>query len=205
MIEAETGPPVELHSDLAVAGGGPRLGVIKDSEVALDLIRDAEVIVIQPEPGAAASAWNSYFAGECGGDECLQCFRDSASAHRDFVDEYLDLLLELVQPGTIIRAVRTYTWGPDGFEPSLREDDPETLNVLIHGLVAMSNEAELSAVEHGIPTVDAGATFNGPDYRDLAPEDYLQSDRVHLADEGSRVVADLLDALGYEPTIAAAG
>ncbi len=200
MIEAETGAQVDLHLDLAVAGSGPRLDVIKDSETAHQLIRSAEVIVLEPEPGAAADAWSAFFGDECGGDDGLQCFRDTAMKHRTFVDEYLDLLAELAQPGAIVRVALTYTWPLDGYRPSLREDDPDVFGILIDGVVAMRDEAEASAHERGIPTIDVGAAFNGPDYRELAPARYLVSDRVHLAEEGSQVVANLLHDLGYEAT-----
>ena len=131
----------------------------------------------------------------------LQCFRDTATDYRAYTDEYLDLLVSLAQPGTIIRVARTATWGPDGFYPDLRVDDPAALTDFIGLMIAMMEEVRSSADAREIPSIDVGAAFNGPEYTELAPDDYLVADRLHLADTGSQVVAQLLADLGFEPTI----
>ena len=65
----------------------------------------------------------------------------------------------------------------------------------------MMKETEKAASSRGILTIDVSAAFNGPTYKDLAPDDYLVADRIHLAERGSEVVAELLHELGYEPTV----
>ena len=81
------------------------------------------------------------------------------------------------------------------------KEDPEALDAMIEGILTIMTEAENAAAARGILTIDVSAAFNGPTYRDTAPEDYLVADRIHLAEKGSQVVAELLHQLGYEPTV----
>lgn len=195
------GIPVVVDESLAASGPPRRLDQIKDSERSQDVIRSAEILVVQPQPGFAAEpVFRAYFDGECGGEDNSECFAAAAEAYRSYSNEYFDLLLELVNPGTIVRVAVTGTWGPDGFYPELRENDPEALFALIAGIHTIMTETENAAAARGIPTIDVNAAFNGSTYRELAPLDYLVADRLHLADKGSEVVAELLHQLGYDPT-----
>jgi hypothetical protein len=194
------GMAIVVDESLAASGTPRRLDQIKDSASAQDVIRSAEILVVQPQPGFVAEpVFSAYLDGECGGELNTECFAAAAEEYLSYSNEYFDLLLELVKPGTIIRVAVTGTWGPDGFYPELRENGPEALFGLIEGIHAIMTGTENAAVARGIPTIDVSAAFNGPTYRDLAPPDYLVADRLHLADKGSQVVAELLHQLGYDP------
>lgn len=196
------GVSVVVDESLAGPGTPRRLDQLLRSDSARDVIASAEILVVQPQPGwAAGPAFNDYFAGECGGDDNTDCLESLAVAFGSYAAEYFDLLLDLAPPGTIIRVVSTASWAPEGYYPNLREDDPESLARLTAAVVSMMQESERAAAERGIPTIDVGAAFNGPDYQQPAPEGYLVPDRLHLDHRGSEIVAELLHELGYEATV----
>jgi hypothetical protein len=194
---------VVVDESLAGPGTPRRLDQIRSSERAQQVIASADILVVQPQPGwVAAPAFNSYLDGERGGTNNTDCLDSAKDEYSAYADEYFDLLLELVNPGTIIRVATTASWGPDGFYPTLRRDDPEALFAFIETVVAIMEEGERAASARGILTFDVGAAFNGPTYTELAPDDYLVGDRLHLAERGSEVVAELLHELGYEGSVA---
>lgn len=196
------GASVALDESLAGTGTPRRLDQILNSESAQDVIASAEILVVQPQPGwAAGPAFNAYFAGECGGEANADCLASLADEFSTYTNEYFDVLLDLVAPGTIIRVASTATWAPEGFYPNLREDDPDTLFLFIDAVAAMMKESEKAAAARGIPTVDVSAAFNGREYIEPAPGDYLVADRLHLDTKGSEIVAELLHGLGYRPTV----
>jgi hypothetical protein len=196
------GISVVLNQSLAGPGTPRRLDQLLESESARDLIASADILVVQPQPGwAAGPAFNSYFNGECGGETNTDCLVALADKFRAYTDEYFDVLLDLVEPGTIVRVTNTATWAPEGFYSTLREEDPDTLFRFIDAVAAMMKESEEAAEERNIPVIDVSAAFNGPDYHTPAPDDFLVADRLHLAEKGSEVVAELLQQLGYQPTI----
>jgi hypothetical protein len=186
---------VVVDKSLARPGQGPRLPVIKDDPDAHALIRSADIIVVQPEPGFIARFATQYLAGECG--ESNQCFREAADEYRVFLEEYVNLVLEHADPESAIRLVTTGTWGIDAFYGSTRENDPEAHADLVGVVVLIMEELKAVAAERGIPVADVNAAFNGDDYLQLAPDEYLVADGMHLADAGSEVVAALLNDLGY--------
>lgn len=196
------GASVVLNQSLAGPGTPRRLDQLLESEPARDVIVSAEILVVQPQPGwAAGPAFNSYFDGECGGESNTDCLVAVADDFGAYVDEYYDVLLDLAEPGTIIRVTNTATWAPEGFYPTLREDDPDTLARFVDAVAAMMRESKQAAEARNIPVIDVSAAFNGPDYHAPAPDDFLVADRIHLAQKGSAIVAELLHELGYQPTI----
>jgi hypothetical protein len=199
-VESTLGRPTELDVSLARAGGGPRLPAVRDSDRARSKISEADILIIQPQPGFAASPpMRAYLDGTCGGDHNTDCFTTAAADYRTYLEEYLDLIASLTGDETPIRVITTGTWGMDAFHPRLRAEDPAKLDDLI-GLVDMLMAVvESEAEERSIPVIDVNTAFNGPDHRQLAPDDYLIVDRLHLADAGSAVVVQLLVEAGFAP------
>ena len=190
------GREVVVDKSLARPGQGPRLPVIKDDMDAHALIRAADIIVIQPEPGFVAGFATQYLNGECG--ESNECFGQAADEYRAFLEEYVDLVLEQSDPGAAVRLVTTGTWAIDAFYSWAVEDDPQVRADLVGVVVLMMEQLETVAAERGIPVADVNAAFNGEDYLQVAPDGYLVPDGMHLAEAGSQVVAALLDDLGYD-------
>ena len=202
LVSDTLGGTVVLNQSLAGPGTPRRLDQLLESASAQDVIASAEILVVQPQPGwAAGPAFNSYFDGECGGEANTDCLDSLVDEFSVYTNDYFDLLLDLVAPETIIRIANTATWAPEGFYPQLREDDPDTLFRFIDAVAAMMKESEKAAARRGIPTIDVSAAFNGTDYHQPAPDDFLVTDRLHLAENGSRIVAELLHRLGYQPTV----
>jgi hypothetical protein len=193
---------VDVIADKTVTGtGGPRLGFLEQYDWARDTVRTADVVVVQPQAGfAARPMFEEFLTGECdSGHE--DCFAPHIAAYRSYVEEYFDLLHELVSDTAMVRIVSAASWAPDGFYTSQIENDPGLRAILIGGVVAMMDEARAAAEEHGLVFVDVNAAFNGPDYLDVAPDEYLKADGLHLSEAGSLVVAELLHDAGYEPTL----
>ena len=107
-------------------------------------------------------------------------------------------MLEHADPGSAIRLVTTGTWGIDAFYDSVRDNDPEAHADLVGLVTLIMDEVKAVGAERGIPVADVNAAFNGDDYLQLVPEEYLVTDGIHLADAGSEVVAALLNDLGYD-------
>lgn len=196
------GVPVALDRSLAGPGTPRRLDQISRSESAQAAITSAEILVVQPQPGwAAGPAFDAYLRGDCGGEANTDCLTALPDEFHAYANDYFDLLLDLVAPGTLIRVANTATWAPEGFYPDLREDDPNTLFRFIDAVAGMMQGSREAAAARGIPTIDVSAAFNGSDYHQQAPDDYLVADRVHLAEQGSQIVAELLHQHGYEATV----
>jgi hypothetical protein len=116
---------VVVDESLAGPGAPRRLDQIRSSERAQQVIASADILVVQPQPGwVAAPAFNSYLHGECGGTNNTDCLDSAKDEYSAYANEYFDLLLELVNPGTIIRVATTASWGPDGFYPRFDETTP---------------------------------------------------------------------------------
>jgi hypothetical protein len=190
------GREVVVDKSLARPGQGPRLPVIKEDRDAHALIRSADIIVIQPEPGFIAPFATEYLAGECG--EADECFQAAADEYRIFLEDYVDLVLKHADPKAAVRLVTTGTWGIDAFYGWAREDDLQVHADLVGLVVLIMEELAEVAEERGIPVADVNAAFNGEDYLQLAPDGYLVTDGMHLDDAGSEVVATLLNDLGYD-------
>jgi hypothetical protein len=190
---------VDVVVDTSVTGTGvPRLGHLKENDAARQAVGAADVLVVQPQAGfAARPMFDELLTGECGSRH-EDCFAPHVAAYGEYVGEYFDLLLELAKEGTLVRIVSAATWAPDGFYSTQIRDDPDLRPILIGGVVALMGEAQDAATARGFPFVDVNAAFNGPDYLDVAPDEYLRSDGLHLAEPGSRVVADLLHEVGYD-------
>ena len=186
---------VVVNKTLARPGQGPRLPAIRNDPDAHALIRSADIIVVQPEPGFISRFATQYLAGECG--ESNECFREAADEYRDFLEEYVNLVLAHADPKAAIRLVTTGTWAIDAFYGSTREDDPLAHADLVGVVVLIMEELKAVAAERGIPLADVNAAFNGDDYLQLASADYLVADGIHLSDAGSEEVASLLNDLGY--------
>lgn len=193
---------VDVVADKTVTGTGvPRLDFLEQNDWARETVGAADVVVVQPQAGfAARPMFEELLMGGCeSGHE--DCFAPHLAAYRSYVEDYFDLLLELIGETAMVRIVSAASWAPDGFYTSQIEDDPDLRPILIGGVIAMMDEVRAAATARGLVFVDVNAAFNGPDYLDVAPDEYLKSDRLHLSEAGSLVVADLLHDVGYESTL----
>ena len=66
--------------------------------------------------------------------------------------------------------------------------------------VILGDQVSEAAADRCILVVDINALFTGPDYRQPIKAEY-SNDGSHPSQEGSRVIAESLHGLGYEPTM----
>lgn len=202
MVSAEFGVEVSVNGDVCLGGCRPdSLTRIRDQEHLQALIGKAEVIVLQPQLGRIVTPqWNSYFDGECGRSDGLECFRKAEAEFRTYVEEFFDEVLALSQPGVMIRATIAGSWAVDAFHPGLRDTDPATFQTFLENILILGDQVSEAAADRCILMVDVNALFTGPDYRQPINPAY-SNDGSHPSQEGSRVIAESLHGLGYEPTM----
>lgn len=190
---------------------GP-LNRIRASSAVREDIRNAEMIVVQPQPGwVVTPALQAYFGGECGGQDNGDCLRQAVADYRAYTGELLDELYALSGDDTIIRVVPSDAhvvrhWNPavglgaidETFE--LEASDPAAFGVVIDWFKEMMEASLEAAADRCIATWDANAYFSGPDYRQLpSTRDFV---RFRLTAAGARIVADQVLAMGYRPRLA---
>jgi hypothetical protein len=187
---------VEITVEKIVNSTSNRLEYLRNDTASQDLLAEAEIVLVEPQPGVpAAAAWSPYLAGNCCGDDGLECFRTAQADFELYVGELFDELIALTPDKTTIVATLVGTWGGDAFNPTLLEDDPETHRIFVEHIVALQGISATAAAERGIGSVDVSVAFSGLDYDEPVPDGYLEIDDTHLTDEGSRVVAELLHGL----------
>ncbi len=164
------------------------------------LLADADIVVVQPRPGWVFSrAFGSYLDGTCGGDDGQECIRTSLENFRLHLHELLDAATATTGDDTVIRTAPAGTWAIDHFYPGLRESDPETFVVFVGAMAEYIRLVEVESAGRCILMTDASALFNGDDYMQRTDSALLR-DGPHPSDEGSRLIAEHLHSLGYEPT-----
>ena len=164
------------------------------------LVADADIIVVQPRPGRVfATPFDSYLEGSCGGEDGQDCIRATLEDFRLYVHDLLDAATATAGEDAVIRTAPAGIWAIDHFWPGLREDDPDTFVVFVEAMAEYIRLVEVESDGRCILMIDPSALLNGDDYLQRADPALLR-DGAHPSDEGSRVIAEDLHALGYEPT-----
>lgn len=192
--------------------GGP-LDRIRGSPVVQEEIRNAEMIVVQPQPGwVVTPALRAYFSGACGGQDNAACLRQAVVDYHAYTGELLDELYILSGDDTIIRVVPSDAqiirhWNPsaegglgaidDSYE--LQADDPESFAVVIEWFRDLMVAAMQAAADRCVPVWDSNAYFSGSDYDSPPASQYF--DGFELTTLGRQIVADAVLALGYRPRL----
>jgi hypothetical protein len=204
-IQDDLGVEVTLHNKATPGeSAAETLRRIRSPEELRHLVADAEIITINVAP----SGWNLperfFLAGDCGGDDNQACLRE----HLDQVQSDWEFLLDEVlvlrsSQHTIIRVLTVGTW----IHHAIYRDhlafsdkvDAEKMDIMLAYFLQMNDFAAESASQRGVPVVDLGREFQGQDYENEVPQEHLWLDGIHLSEDGSSVVADLLGDLGYDP------
>ncbi|HSM01843.1 MAG TPA: SGNH/GDSL hydrolase family protein [Acidimicrobiia bacterium] len=167
---------------------------LRNDPAAIDLVANAEVLILEPRPFMAPPAMSAFMSETCGGPTNSDCLAAAVVEMRAYVDDYLGLVVDIAPGDSEVVVVLVGSWPIDGAYPDLRATDPEKHEVLATFMLDLMRQTAESAIEHGIAVVDVGAIFNGPEYLDMALPELLGGDRIHLSEAGSRVVADAVAA-----------
>ena len=163
---------------------------IQTSQKTREAIMSADIIVIATGGNDFAPAFNLSVAGNCGGADQLDCFRDVAEGYRISFDKILTEIegLRNGQP-TAIRLVANsneFLADPLLIEP-LGADFGKTSGVAI---TQMNRDVLCEiAAKHNIQCIDLGLVLNGPDL--LRPQDVNTQ-------EAMQAVADAILASGLD-------
>jgi len=193
------GGVVEVGGVSCSIGCDSILGVI-NGEKQRELIKEADIIVLQPFPGRVfAGPFRDFLDGACGGEAGQECLAATLADFDVYLADLLDTVTDLADPAAVIRIVPTGTWALDHFYEGLRTEDPASFEIMLTALIDFVAVIDTAAAARCIGVTDASAIFSGPDYR--TPIDPSHShDGAHPSKEGSRLIAADLHALGYEPT-----
>ncbi len=199
-IEKDLGVEVRLHDE--TVGGGradEALERIRSDEPLRALLAQADVITVDPAIDEMRVPMVT-FAGEggCGGVDGQDCFRETLPGVKAAWEGLLDELVELrspsqadlivIVPGAWLAEYACGSWGSACWEVEAG---------YVVELLRFWSEA---AAERGLKVANTLEALHGPGvFEAPVDRDYLQSDRLHLTDAASQIIADLLRELGYTP------
>ena len=196
---AELGTEVQVGGAVCSLACTDLIRVLERPE-SRSLLAEADIVVVQPRPGRVFSVpFNSYLDGTCGGEDGQECIRATLEDFRLYVHDLLDAATATTGDHAVIRTAPAGIWAIDHFYPDLREGDPDTFVVFVAAMAEYIRLVEVESDGRCILMVDPSALFNGEDYLRRA-DPVLLRDGAHPSDEGSRVIAEHLHSLGYEPT-----
>lgn len=202
MLEEEFGVAVEFRDR---THGGQRTDNFLDrlrNDVGLrrDLAEADVVLMVIPndEWGVAAPialGVEGHDASECGGDDGLQCFRETITDYEAMVDEIFVELTTLVDTSeTLVRITDFYVFTPG-------DDDQD--DRMIERLGPLWHEAQehvaATAARYGLPVARVYDDFMGPSGTEH-PETkgLVAGDGFHPTEAGAERMAQLVHDLGYE-------
>ena len=130
----------------------------------------------------------------CGGDDNQQCLRDAFTVHKQHVDAILEeLTLQCPPTEVLIRIADTY------MIHTRDKISAGTLEFISPFWSDAQEYIEEAASNYGIPVAHVFDALNGPDgLSDPEAKGLMLDDQEHPNEAGARLMADLLDALGYD-------
>jgi hypothetical protein len=165
---------------------------IRTNEKLRQQIMEADLITVNWGATTFQEPHTQYMLGTCGGTNGQDCLREASSNAGADWRALLDELVALRSPEVAhIITFRIGTWLP----LLLCDWGSECWEGLLTHVVEWNDFVERTAIEHGIHVVDFDRAITGSDYRQPVNEAYLSGDKVHLSQEGSTVLANLLREL----------
>ena len=211
-----TSYPAELAQRIRAAGVArvrlvdQAVGGTESDELLRDLRRDralradvrgADLVTVTVGANDLVALHHRYRAGDCGGPDNLDCYREEVDAFVPRWEAILDEILELqAKPGALLRVTNyydPYLGNEDLVREDLGDGYPEEAR-----LIAIAHNRAICdvAASRSVPCADVYGAFNGPDgTRSPRAAGLLAEDGFHPSEAGHRRIADLLHALGYGP------
>ena len=187
-----------LNPDLPKYGsnGGERsadlLARLQTDEVLRQDLRDADVILFDVPFGILNDTCKGL---DLSSSELEPCWAEVPATYRAETDAIFTELVALRDPSeAIIRVtdVWQFLW------PTLH--DLGIYDIVRPAWQAMNQAVADAAARHQIPLVRAYDAFTGPDgERDPVAAGDVQADELHLTQQGSERLVDLIVSLGFEP------
>ncbi len=195
-ITEDMGIEVTLHR-LAVNGQEPEklLANLRANEELRQLVRDAEAIVFDFSGGWGNSPELKYMLGICEGDDNQQCLHEALEQAKTDWTEMADIIEELTAGRTVLIHVFTFgSWIHDGYYKD--RVSAEDRAVMYGYLAAFQEFQRADALARGMYAHHVFPSEAG----EPPPAAYFQPDGLHISDEGSLVIANMLRGVGYQPT-----
>jgi lysophospholipase L1-like esterase len=195
-LETDTGVSVSL-SNLGVNGAHSEdlLKSLKNDPAFQTNISSSQVVTWDIGGDDLLHAVNLFRNGQCGGADNQDCLRSAVATFVPNWDAIVQQLLTLREKNTTI--IRTM----DIYNPFVAELMVEgTFGTVEPYLDQVNQHIASSAQANGIPMAQVHLAFNGPNGdQDPVAKGLITIDGVHPNDEGHKVIADALRALGYGP------
>lgn len=195
-IATDTGKTVSL-TNLGVNGAhsGDLLNSLTNNPNFRNDISASQVVTWDIGGDDLLHAINLFQNGQCGGVDNLDCVRSAVSSFLVNWDAIVQQILALRSTSnTIIRTMDIY----NPFVTRLMIQG--TFNTVEPFLDQVNQHIAASAKANGIPMAQVHLAFNGPNgEEDPIAKGLITVDGVHPNDNGHKVIADALRALGYAP------
>jgi hypothetical protein len=199
ILERDLGVSVELH-DWARANdhSSSLLERLRTNERLRQALREAEVVTFQIPIGVIVGPFKTFEfgdPGECGGDDNQDCLRDAFETYMADTDEIIAEIVSLRNPSdAVIRA-------QDVYQIKVRETQETGSFEIINGYWRAANAHLIEvATRYGIPVARVYDAFMGEDgVQDPRDQGLILSDGLHPSPEGAALMAELFQAMGYEP------
>lgn len=201
MLEEEFAVDVD-HRDHTIGGdtAPALLGRMRTNDRLRQDLADAHVVTLMfpidhwVSPMETAGGYQGKDPADCGGDDHQQCLRDALITHKQHVDDILEeLTLQCPPTEVLIRIADTY------MIHTRDKIAAGTLDFIIPYWRDAQVYIEESAAGHGIPVAHVFDALNGPDgLTDPQDKGLMLDDQEHPNEAGARLMADLVDTLGYD-------
>lgn len=200
MVGEEFGVPVDVRDYAQGASKPAQLITTLDSEMVQASLEEADVVLVEiPQrdvqwPFQTAVGWGGSDPTDCGGDDNQQCLRDYVTENKASVEEIFAKITAMCDPSDTL--IRTFTMYQMNVEDRKAED---ALDITIPYFEEAQENLEVIAAGYGIPVADVHREFMGPDGTNDPRDRELLVDQRHPSEDGARLIAEMLDDLGYDP------
>ncbi len=195
-ITTDTGVTVSL-TDLGVNGAhsGDLLKSLENDPNFRSHVSSSQVVTWDIGGDDLLHAVNLFRNGQCGGADNQDCLRSAVATFMPDWDAIVQQILALRDKNqTIIRTMDVY----NPFVAELMVQG--TFSTVEPYLDQVNQHIASSAKANGIPMAQVHLAFNGPNGdQDPVAKGLITVDGIHPNDNGHKVIADALRALGYAP------
>ncbi|MEN8235803.1 MAG: hypothetical protein ABFR89_12885 [Actinomycetota bacterium] len=199
MLEEEFGVPLDVRDFSRWSSSPTDLLTALDTERVQTGLSEADVVLLEiPQAEQAifmtATGWQGRDPADCGGDDNQQCLRDYVTANKASVEEIFARITAICDPAeTLIRSLTMYQMDVEARKPE------DALDVTIPYFTEAQENLEVIAAGYGIPVADVYHEFMGPDgTNDPRDRELLLVDQRHPSEKGAKLIAGMLDDLGYD-------